>query len=243
MSNHNSSDRKYRLFRRNLKLEELQEKYRKKYSEASSHKGYSVKDYLWLLVILLILISIPFTLWQIQGRKTLNTVAQKLSFSTYVEAEQGALLGNILISESILASAGKYIQFSSKENIIDVTSCPAFPANTEKVTFRMQVPFGGDYYPWIRLMTADSENNSLYLQVDNICQEIAGDAFLPRNSWMWVNYRRGNTSNIIKLNLNSGLHTITLYQREQGVKADKIILTTDVLCKPVLTGDNCLINK
>src|SRR4030042_5634447 len=184
--NYSDPYRKYPLFRRNLKLEELYEKYKQKYDQKFAQQQFGKKELLWLTAIFLILFSIPFTLDQIQKSQSGLITATVSSKSLSIEAEKTILPAGVLSEESVSASEGKYIRFGPKGMIMGILSCPKIPSNVSKVKYSITIPVSAQYYSWIRLMSSDSDNNSLYLQVD------------------------------------------------------KIILTTDPNCTPVLTGANCL---
>jgi hypothetical protein len=62
---------------------------------------------------------------------------------------------------------------------------------------------------------------------------------MPANTWTWVDYQSGTTTNKINATLSAGSHTITMIGREDNVKLDRVILTSDTACTPTGTGDNC----
>ncbi len=232
--------RKYPLFRRNLKLEELYEKYKQRYNQRLVQTQYSPKDLLWIVAVFLMLLSIPFTLNQVQKRQQItSSAANQTVVNIGLEAEKGTLTGKITQAEDLVASEGKYVQFAPIGTIIDLISCPSLPQNTGKIDFQIVLPVSGDYYFWSRIMTSDINNNSFYLQVDNQCGLIVGDINLPKNIWVWVNSENGSAQNRIKLSLSAGSHKISLIGREASVKVDRIILTNQKDCIPTLKGINC----
>ncbi len=240
-SEESDHSRKYPLFRRNLKLEELYRKYQRKYNSMVIQRKYSRNDLLWVIAVFLLILSIPFIVNKMLERQNLISKAKLSSQAISFEAEHGHLSGNAIIDSSTTASGGKFVRFGPKGIIIDLATCPSLPTNTGWVTFEINVPQTNDYYFWSRIMALDETNNSFYLQIDNQCGIVIGDVPLPNDSWEWVNYRDGDKQIIVKLNLTAGSHNISLISREANLKVDRIILTTNTNCTPILKGDNCLL--
>jgi hypothetical protein len=86
----------------------------------------------------------------------------------------------------------------------------------------------------------DSTNNSFYLKIDN-CAVLVGDSSsIPANTWTWVDYKNGSSSNKIEATLSPGTHVVTLIGNEDGVGVDKILMTQNLTCVPTgISGDNC----
>lgn len=119
-------------------------------------------------------------------------------------------------------------------------ACSALPTDRGQVTSTVSVPAAGTYRVWSRIKTANSANNSYYLQIDDTtCNVAVGDANLTANTWTWVDYQGGNTASKIDVSLTAGNHTFVMAGKEDEVQLDRIILTADLTCVPNGTGDNC----
>lgn len=117
--------------------------------------------------------------------------------------------------------------------------CPTLPTNTGTIIFSATTT-AGTYRVWNRMKSADTNNNSFYLKIDNNCPVLVGDSSLISNTtWTWVDYQEGNTSSKIDINLTAGIHVITLIGNEPGVIIDKVLMTKNLSCLPVDFGTNC----
>lgn len=85
----------------------------------------------------------------------------------------------------------------------------------------------GLYYVWLRGYVPNAAGDSVYVGVDN---QVAGSlsGFAPRR-WDWVN----NSAQPVTINIiEPGMHTFHLWQREDGLRLDQIVLTTDNTYSP-----------
>lgn len=121
--------------------------------------------------------------------------------------------------------------------------CPVLPTDTGNITIPVTVGSTGTYTIWSRIKTLDTTNNSYWLQIDNTCGIIVGDsATIAPNTWTWVNYRDGNPSAPIAINLSQGNHTVRLIAREGSIGIDRLLFLPDAACKPTGVGDNCTVS-
>ncbi len=120
-------------------------------------------------------------------------------------------------------------------------ACSVQSPDLGSATQTVNIPANGTYRVWSRITAADSTANSYLLEVDGGTCVTVGDYSIPANTWTWVDYQAGNTSNKLNLSLTAGNHTIKMVGREAGVKLDKVIFTADTTCVPTGTGDNCVI--
>ncbi|GIW62019.1 MAG: hypothetical protein KatS3mg089_0871 [Patescibacteria group bacterium] len=120
------------------------------------------------------------------------------------------------------------------------TPCPVIPQNAGSVVTSITIPTEGTYAVWSRIKANDEFNNSYFLQIDDSCPYVVGDASLiSKDAWSWVNYQNGNPQQKIEINLKQGTHIIKLIARETGVKVDKLLFLSDSSCIPTDLGDNC----
>lgn len=125
---------------------------------------------------------------------------------------------------------------------IRAQSCPTIPTTAASSTATVEISATADYKIWSRFMTPNSTSNSYYLQVDSQCAIVVGDdQTLPVNTWVWVDYKDGITTNSIVVNLASGTHVIKLIEREPGLKVDKVLFSSNLSCIPTGLGGNCTV--
>ncbi|OGC49922.1 hypothetical protein A2716_01000 [candidate division WWE3 bacterium RIFCSPHIGHO2_01_FULL_40_23] len=118
-------------------------------------------------------------------------------------------------------------------------TCVTLPTNTGTATLILSFD-QGTYKVWSRIMSAGDSSNSYYLQVDGGCAMNVSDLNgMPVNTWTWVDYQDGVTSDKTEVTLTAGTHTVKLIGREADTKVDRVIFTSDLACVPNGKGDNC----
>lgn len=122
-----------------------------------------------------------------------------------------------------------------------LAACAAQDTSRGTATTTVNVPSNGTYRVWSRIMASSSANNSYILEIDGTtCGVVVGDnSAISTSAWTWVDYQSGTTTNKINATLTAGSHTITMIGREDDVKLDRVILTSDTACTPTGTGNNC----
>ncbi len=119
-------------------------------------------------------------------------------------------------------------------------ACAALPTDRGTVTNTVSVPATGSYRVWTRLKTATSTNNEILMQIDDTtCNIAVGGASLTANTWTWVDYQAGTTTNKFNVTLSSGNHTVVMAGKDDNVMVDRVVFTQDMSCVPTGTGDNC----
>lgn len=94
------------------------------------------------------------------------------------------------------------------------------PKVSGEITYSFFVPEDDTYYLWARVWWIDGCGNSLTIQIDDTPPFTFGqDGTYKR--WHWFQALRG----LPQLNLQAGLHTLTISAREDGVAIDQIMLT------------------
>jgi hypothetical protein len=105
----------------------------------------------------------------------------------------------------------------------------------------LSVPSSGSYRVWVRMLSPSTNVNGFYLQIAdaNACQITMGDAVVPLNAWVWVDYQNGASSNKVNVTLTAGSHQVNLAGLDDGVLIDKVLLLSDTACTPTGDGTNC----
>ena len=98
------------------------------------------------------------------------------------------------------------------------------------VSSTISVPANATYRIWTRMMAPDTTNNKYALEIDgNTCYTVGGTNLSP-NTWTWVDYQNGSTSNKIQQELTAGNHTVKFIGIAPNVKLDKLIIASDLTC-------------
>ncbi len=67
------------------------------------------------------------------------------------------------------------------------------------VTMNVNIPVSGEYVVWARILMAAPSATALLLEVGgNTCYSV-GNASLPANTWIWINYQGSTTSNTMNI--------------------------------------------
>lgn len=103
--------------------------------------------------------------------------------------------------------------------------------------YSVNIANAGNYTIWTRMWGNDANSDSFWLSVDGAVAYDAGDGGFSYNSWQWVNWIGGNTSNKITVSLTAGTHSLKVFGREANTRVDRILLTTDLTLVPTEFGD------
>lgn len=91
-----------------------------------------------------------------------------------------------------------------------------------------QVEFGeaGTYYVWIRALAGSGGSDSLHVGLAGVPLD-SGRAidFVQDGTWRWSNARSGGVATLTVA--APGVHAVNLWAREDGLRIDRVVLTTD----------------
>ena len=97
-------------------------------------------------------------------------------------------------------------------------------------TLEIDVPEAGAYYFWLRAYWEGECSNSIQVQVDDRPAFLIGEDATYR-AWHWVKYPVSRLAAAPRL--TKGRHTLVFIHREDGVRLDQLVLTTDARFVPV----------
>ena len=115
---------------------------------------------------------------------------------------------------------------------------PHVPEGTQgaRLDYDIWITTPGVYYIWVRGRSKGSESNGLHVGVDGVLgngQGISG--FFPQNHWTWEYRRRSGARATVQFD-TPGPYTLNVWERDDGFKLDKVVLTQDVDLYPAGTG-------
>lgn len=148
---------------------------------------------------------------------------------------------HIFAGFALLALASAAVSFVNTGSASAACS-PALPTDKGTVTNTISASAAGSYRVWTRIKTADTTKNSVYMEIDGTtCNVVVGGTAtgLTANTWAWVDYQSGTTTNKFNVTLSAGSHTVVMAGKDDGVMVDRVIFTQDTSCVPTGTGDNC----
>lgn len=136
-----------------------------------------------------------------------------------------------------IASLGGY---AHKTGLVGAAACTVPTTDNGTATLSLNVPATTQYTVWTRMMIPDTTKNAINIEIDgNTCYNVGGSTAIPANTWVWVNYQNGATSQVIRPQLTQGTHSIKYVGTNSGVMVDRIILASNAACTPTGTGDDC----
>lgn len=119
------------------------------------------------------------------------------------------------------ASGGKYLE------IAEGKGCPP-KVTAGEAQYTIEIPEEGTYALWCRVWWEDSCGNSFRMNLDAEPPFIFGEDAVYK-TWHWVKA----PADLKQLKLSRGTHTLTVRNREDGVRIDQILLTRDAKLVPV----------
>jgi hypothetical protein len=124
------------------------------------------------------------------------------------------------------ASDGKYI------------TAPSGDPGDGRAIYQIYIQEAGEYVVWCRVMAPSADNNSFFFIMDG-GEKITWDIDYRQTNWYWDRVsNRGNGTESkpqidpVKFNLNAGLHTFIVEEREFNTRIDNILLTKDTKYQP-----------
>jgi hypothetical protein len=146
---------------------------------------------------------------------------------TYLEAEAGLVLPNMVVAEGPEASGGEYVWTPGE---------PGEKGGGQgSVTWRLRVLREGTYYVWGRIMAATPDDDSFLVRVLAESSEPVTNAEWhtgTHEQWEWVGLSLARQTEVTPIALPSGEVSIQLRTREDGTRIDRLFITPDADERP-----------
>jgi hypothetical protein len=116
-----------------------------------------------------------------------------------------------------------------------ITNNTNYVQNSPRLDFKVNFLQAGVHYVWIRGIGKSNKDDSLHVGLNGEAINTSDRLHKFKSSWTWSN----STMDGARATLNvpsSGIHTLNLWMREDGMIVDKIVLTTDPSYIPSGTG-------
>jgi chitodextrinase len=171
--------------------------------------------------------------------KNIHSISNKEYIMTNQKAGRWQFKATILTLSISLIAACCFGIFGGK---VAAAACSA-PATTYGTdTMTVSAPSTGTYYAWVRMENPSTSANSIMMQIDgDSCFTVGGSSSAAANTWNWIDYDSGSTSDVMSTSLTQGTHSIELIGTEAGVSVDRIefLSAPPSSCTPTSTGENC----
>jgi hypothetical protein len=169
--------------------------------------------------------SCSFTFKVNDGKTDSNTATMAVIIYPHVriwlEAENGYLAAPMTVGEDNAASGGKFALVPKGAGTVRDSD-----AEGGYGEYTFEVPVSGEYTLFARVRSDGTTEKAFYVSMDNGGFVAWNTARGAPKSWLWNKVTEANTSGPFTFNLDPGVHTLVIKQREDGSKLDKILLTT-----------------
>ena len=153
------------------------------------------------------------------------------SFLAVLEAESGDSLGEMSAQQAALrdpACGGSWVEVPAGAAAFYWNAAdPALP--THRTELSVDLPVAGTYYVWLRLATASSGQDALYVGfgASDMRRIYPPDTYSYDSSWIWVSEVPGAPDRLVFNNLTAGAHTLIIAHGEAGIRCDKVVVANE----------------
>jgi hypothetical protein len=130
------------------------------------------------------------------------------------------------------AGAGALVAEPAGSTVID----SGYATSSPELRFNIQFATSGTYYVWARAWAADGSANSLHSGLDGATSAEA-DRLSTSTFGAWTWFRTTLDGADARLTVGAaGVHTLNIWMREDGLRLDRVLLTTDASFIPSGAG-------
>jgi uncharacterized repeat protein (TIGR02543 family) len=104
-----------------------------------------------------------------------------------------------------------------------------------RLDFKANFSTTGVYYCWVRMPALGAKLDTVYDGLNSSGQSGTDIITNTSGAWAWVGSNSISVRNTVTVS-STGIHTYNIWMRENGVKVDKIVLTTNSGYTPTSTG-------
>lgn len=145
-----------------------------------------------------------------------------------------------VLSLTFVIVIGSFISLTMLSHKALAAGCSIPTTNYGTDTLTLNIPSTGQYYLWLNMQAPSTSSNSIEVQLNNSsCFTAGGSSAMPLNTWDWINYQGGSSSNVMSAQLNGGTNTVELIGIQPGVMVSNVDLLSDGSCIPTGSGTNC----
>ncbi|HKS29833.1 MAG TPA: S8 family serine peptidase [Pyrinomonadaceae bacterium] len=129
---------------------------------------------------------------------------------------------------------GSGAMFSGPDTNVQLST--GYTNTSPELRYQVEFAAAGTYYVWLRAWANDTSDNSVHVGLDGQAVTTADHISVGSyGAWTWV--RSTMDGPVATINVNSaGLHTINVWMREDGLRVDRLLLTTNSLTVPTGNG-------
>jgi RHS repeat-associated protein len=152
-----------------------------------------------------------------------------------MEAEKGSLAAGASQSWQLKTSQSGYTGTAYLQSSSDLD--PLYQTNqlnsSPRAEYQVNVTTPGTYTVWLRGYPPNAAGDSVYIGLGS--QTVSVTGFDP-GSWSWASQRTDTGAAATLTVQSSGFYTVSLWLREDGLRVDRLLLTTDTTYIPTGFG-------
>ena len=99
-----------------------------------------------------------------------------------------------------------------------------FVGSSPRADYRVHFAKAGKYFVWVRGCAAAGGDDSIHAGLDGKESKATGITFVGNNKWNWTNRTIATGTPYLDVP-SEGIHTLTLWMREDGAIIDRVVLT------------------
>lgn len=132
-------------------------------------------------------------------------------------------------------SIGSAVRAGGDEGLILDTD---YALSSPELQYRLRFSTPGTYYVWARAWAASDDDDSFHVGVNGQTPATATRITMqPTKRWAWANEQMGSWTPATLRIESSGIQTISVYMREDGLVLDRLVFTTDAGFQPWAVDD------
>jgi len=104
-----------------------------------------------------------------------------------------------------------------------------------RLSFQVAFATAGTYHVWVRAWATDDNGDSLHAGLDGAAVASADRIQVnTKGAWVWT--KATIDGPVATLSVTAGSRTVDLWMREDGLRVDRVLLTTDATLVPTGAG-------
>lgn len=128
------------------------------------------------------------------------------------------------LTNLVAGASGSYMQALPDDNCFCFD--PSWLTNSPEMQYTVNFAHAATHFVWVRGNGVDSNADSLHAGLDGTTNSAARIGSFATSAWTWMNLRTAGNPATISVG-STGNHTFSLWIREDGMRVDRVLLTTN----------------
>jgi subtilisin family serine protease len=129
---------------------------------------------------------------------------------------------------------GNAAMFSGPDTNVQIST--GYTTTSPELRYQVEFTTAGTYYVWLRAFANDTSDNSVHVGLDGQAVTTSDHISTSKyGAWGWVQSTMDGPVATIRIT-SAGVHTINIWMREDGLRVDRLLLTTNSTTIPTGNG-------